>query len=122
MRIEIQESIRNINPIEQPRTSWKATSPAYIQPPSLPVHSVQPWDIPSRTPRPPSPPTGAVARDAPTAHHSSSGKSTLEWDMIKAGMTARAKQKEDYEEQGHAIDSNAIVMPGLRMGLPIEDA
>ena len=115
MRTGIQESFRDYNPIEQPRISWRATSPAYIQPPSLPVQSVQPWDIPSRTPRPPSPPTGAVARDAPSAHHSSSGKSTSEWDMIKAGMTARAKQKEDYEQQGNAIDSNATIMPGLRM-------
>ena len=42
--------------------------------------------------------------------------------MIKAGMTARAKQREDYEEQGNAVDSNATLMPGLRTGLPIEDA
>ena len=28
MRIEFQEYIRNANPIEQPRTSWRATSPA----------------------------------------------------------------------------------------------
>ena len=42
--------------------------------------------------------------------------------MIKAGMTARAKQKEDYDRQGNAFDSNATVLPGLRMGLPIEDA
>ena len=42
--------------------------------------------------------------------------------MIKAGMTARAKQKEDYDRQGNAFDSNATVLFGLRMGLPIEDA
>ena len=42
--------------------------------------------------------------------------------MIKASMTARAKQKEDCDRQGNAFDSNATVLPGLRMGLPIEDA
>ena len=42
--------------------------------------------------------------------------------MIKAGMTCRAKQKEDYDIQGNAIDSNATVLPGLRVGLPIESA
>ena len=37
-------------------------------------------------------------------------------------MTARAKLKEDYDLQGNSFDSNATVLPGLRMGLPIEDA
>ena len=42
--------------------------------------------------------------------------------MLKAGMTCRAKQKEDYNAQGNSTNSNATVLPGLRMGLPIEDA
>ena len=60
--------------------------------------------------------------DEGIAHRPLTEKATLEWNMIKAGMTARAKQKEDYDRQGNAFDSNAIVLPGLRIGLPIEDA
>ena len=37
-------------------------------------------------------------------------------------MTARATQKEDYDLQGKVFESNATVLPGLRIGLPIEDA
>ena len=71
---------------------------------------MQPWEIPAGSARAPSPP-----RDRPQNERAS-----LEWNMIKAGMTCRAKQKEDYDIQGNAIDSNATVLPGLRMGLPIE--
>ena len=90
----------------------QATSPAYVQPPQVsPRQSVQPWDIPTRSPRASSPSGG---RPLATA--------SLEWDMIKAGMTARAEQKRDYDVQGNAVDSHATLLPGLRMGLPIENA
>ena len=98
-RTEIQESMRSANPIEQSQTSWRATSPAYIQPPQMmPRQQVQPWEIPTGSPRAPSPP-----RDRPQNERAS-----LEWNMIKAGMTCRAKQKEDYDIQGNSIDSSAI--------------
>ena len=109
-RTEIQESMRSANPIEQSQTSWRATSPAYIQPPQMmPRQQVQPWEIPAGSPRAPFPP-----RDRPQNERAS-----LEWNMIMAVMTCRAKQKEDYDIQGSSIDSNAN---WRRIGLPIEDA
>ena len=58
MRTEIQESRRSSNPFEQPQTSCRANSPAYIQPPQLPRQSVQPWEIPAGSPRASSSPRG----------------------------------------------------------------
>ena len=83
---------------------------------------MQPWEIPAGSPRAPSPPRGEAVRDEGIAHRPLTEKATLEWNMIKAGITARAKQKGDYDRQGNAFHSNATVLPGLRMGLPIEDA
>ena len=123
MRTEIQESIRSTNPAEQPQTSWSANSPAYIQPPQMqPRQQVQPWDIPAGSPRAPSSPKGEAARDEGITRHPPNERANMEWNRIKAGMTARAWQKEDYDIQGNAFDSNATVLPGLRMGLSAEDA
>ena len=122
MRTEIQESIRSTNPIEQPQTSWRANSLAYIPPPQLPRQPVQPWEISAGSPRAPSSPRGEAVRDEGIARRPLNERANLEWNVIKAGMTARAKQKEDYDIQGNAFDSNATVLPGLRLGLPIEDA
>ena len=121
MRSDIQASIQNSHPIEQPRTSWRAQIPAYIHAPSLPSQPLQPWDIPGRSPRLLSAPRGVAANDEVLAHRPPFGKASFEWDMLKVGMTARAKQKEDYDQQGNAIDSNTTLMRCLRMGLPIED-
>ena len=77
----------------------------------MPRQSVQPWEIPTGSPRASSP-----LRERPPE------TASLEWNMIKAGMTARAEQKRDYEVQGNASDSNATILPGLRMGLPFENA
>ena len=68
MRTEIQESIHSTNPIEQLQISWRANSPAYIQPPQLPRQPVQPWEIPAGSPRAPSPPRGEEVRDEGITH------------------------------------------------------
>ena len=83
----------------------------------LPNQPLQPWDIPSRSPRPPSSPRGAAAYDEGIARCPPFGKASFEWDMLKAGMTARAKQKETCDQQGNGIDSNATRMPGFAHGL-----
>ena len=95
MRIEIQESLRSANPIEQPQISSRVTSPAYVQPPQMmPGQAVQPWDIPTGSPRASSPPRNRPVNE----------RAGLEWNMLKAGMTCRAKQKEDYEAQGNSTN------------------
>ena len=124
MKSEIQESRRNSYPIGQAETSWRAQSPAYLPTPIAPIISpgqpLQPWAIPVRSS---SSPRGMSGDEAPTQERRRPNqRASLEWNVLKTGMTARARQKEDFDQQDPSVDSNATRAPALRMGLPIEDA
>ena len=123
MRSEIQESIQQSYPIEQPRTTWRAQSSAYIHTPSLPSQPVQPFDIPGRSSRAPSSPRGLAANDEVSAHRPPSERASFEWNMLKAGMTALAEQEEDYDRQGNATTGglNARPLPSaIEIYVPVQ--
>ena len=105
------EPRRSSDPTDTNPTSWRASSPAFLPMPAVPVlpsMPLQPWSIRGR---PSSARGGSAEEDVPTQARQPSEKTCLEWNVLKAGMTARARQKDDYARQGNSADSYATRAP-----------